>query len=174
MLGSRREAADTEKSRAICSDHLRRGLFLLYFFSLHSTESSLRACATTAALLEREGHWFPLKMMFLWEDDKVVCGMAWGRACGDMQGHEACWDSVGLVGWARQIWHNLIHTVCKKRTLEQSLMPDFAWNLSHIRHSEITVGSNVADRVICSCGCSQVGFYLAILPAGFPRGLLLA
>lgn len=69
---------------------------------------------------------------------------------------------VGLTSWARQVWYNLIHIVCKKRALEQSLMPDLTWLSSHIKWA----------RSLWNQFWEQHGRVGDLLPETLPRRLL--
>lgn len=156
-----------EPNYGVCKVIIARTGFSCSSFSSFTVQKAVLE-PVLLIVLESQGHWRTMKIVFLLYDDKAVHGTARARACGDMQGHDACWNSTGLVAWARQIWHKLIHTVCKMRTLGQSLMPDLTWiclTSGRSNHSKFSFGSSMTDQVICF----QAGLYLAILPAEFPE-----
>lgn len=131
VLGSSKEAVGTRKSQTMVPVRwsLQEWTSALAF---HSTESSLTACASNC--FGKSGTLKDHENSVLLYNDKAVHDTAWARACENMQiqGHDTCWNNIGLMAWTRQMGENS-STEFVNRGPWGSPLPDLTWNLPHIR-----------------------------------------
>lgn len=93
--GGRRHGKDT--NYGVCEGIIVRMGFSCSSFSSFTVQKAVWQ-SVLLTVLESQGHWRTVKIVVLLYDDIMWHSLS--------QGHDACWNSIGPMAWARQIWEN--------------------------------------------------------------------